>query len=221
MSSQSKTPNLQLNQWAASDPVVRTDFNADNVRIDAAVGGIKIPVVKLMEVTTALNAASVELNFAGVDLSEYRGMDIIINACGVQLGTNTNAYYYDYLYTRVNKDAANGHYYYSSDASTLATAAVPRNIDAQHPPVLIQMMHIGWCDTGSGNDILFAQGYSVVKCAGADTSGSVGTSTPIVYKNLRDIANLCTVDFLIVSNTSGEVPMIQAGAKFTVYGIRK
>ncbi len=221
MSSQSKTPNLQLNQWAASDPVVRTDFNADNARIDAAVGGIKIPVVKLMEVTTAQNAASVELNFTGVDLSEYRGMDIIINACGVQLGTNTNAYYYDYLYTRVNKDASAGCCYNPSDTNVLATAQMPRNIDAQHPPVLIQIIHIDWCNTGSGNDILFAHGHYAVKAAGAATSGTVGTTTSAVYKNLRDIANLGTVDFSIVPVQSSDTPIIQAGAKFTVYGIRK
>lgn len=31
-----KTANYQLNQWAASDAFLRTDFNADNAKIDAA-----------------------------------------------------------------------------------------------------------------------------------------------------------------------------------------
>jgi len=30
------TPNYKLNQWEADDRVLRTDFNADNVKIDAA-----------------------------------------------------------------------------------------------------------------------------------------------------------------------------------------
>ena len=30
------TPNYQLNQWEPEDKVVRTDFNADNAKIDAA-----------------------------------------------------------------------------------------------------------------------------------------------------------------------------------------
>ncbi len=31
-----KTPNYQLNQWEPSDQFVRTDFNEDNAKIDAA-----------------------------------------------------------------------------------------------------------------------------------------------------------------------------------------
>lgn len=31
------TSNYQLSQWAATDPVRRTDFNADNAKIDAAI----------------------------------------------------------------------------------------------------------------------------------------------------------------------------------------
>ena len=31
-----QTANYALNQWAASDQVLRTEFNADNSKIDAA-----------------------------------------------------------------------------------------------------------------------------------------------------------------------------------------
>lgn len=39
------TPNYQLNQWVADNRVLRTDFNTDNVKIDAALGALdaKIP----------------------------------------------------------------------------------------------------------------------------------------------------------------------------------
>ncbi|MEG1396969.1 MAG: hypothetical protein RSC82_08365, partial [Oscillospiraceae bacterium] len=37
MASTDKTPKLGLNQWAAGDRVLRTDFNADNAKIDAGV----------------------------------------------------------------------------------------------------------------------------------------------------------------------------------------
>ena len=42
-----QTPNFQLNQWSPEDYVRRTDFNADNAKIDAALkavaeGGAKI-----------------------------------------------------------------------------------------------------------------------------------------------------------------------------------
>ena len=31
-----QTTNYQLNQWEPTDPVLRTDFNADNAKLDAA-----------------------------------------------------------------------------------------------------------------------------------------------------------------------------------------
>ncbi len=34
-----KTPNYQLNQWEPSDQFLRTDFNEDNAKIDAALSG--------------------------------------------------------------------------------------------------------------------------------------------------------------------------------------
>ena len=34
------TTNYQLSQWGASDRVLRTDFNADNAKIDAALSGL-------------------------------------------------------------------------------------------------------------------------------------------------------------------------------------
>ena len=37
-----KTTNYQLNQWAKSDRVMMDDFNADNAKIDAALGALQI-----------------------------------------------------------------------------------------------------------------------------------------------------------------------------------
>ena len=34
-----QTTNFGLNQWAAEDPVLRTDFNQDNAKLDAALAG--------------------------------------------------------------------------------------------------------------------------------------------------------------------------------------
>jgi len=36
----SYTPNYSLNQWEPDDRVLRTDFNADNAKIDAALGAL-------------------------------------------------------------------------------------------------------------------------------------------------------------------------------------
>ena len=36
------TTNYQLNQWAKSDRLMMDDFNADNTKIDAALGALQI-----------------------------------------------------------------------------------------------------------------------------------------------------------------------------------
>ena len=39
-----KTTNYQLNQWDATDRVLRTDFNSDNQKIDAALKNAADPI---------------------------------------------------------------------------------------------------------------------------------------------------------------------------------
>ena len=51
------TPNYNLNQWDASDRVLRTDFNADNAKIDAAVKGVDSRVDSLNSSVGAINTA--------------------------------------------------------------------------------------------------------------------------------------------------------------------
>ena len=36
-----QTSNYQLNQWEPTDQVLRTDFNADNVKLDAAIAELE------------------------------------------------------------------------------------------------------------------------------------------------------------------------------------
>ncbi len=46
MASTNKTPNFELNQWVGTDPVLMEDFNADNVKIDAALAALKAGEMK-------------------------------------------------------------------------------------------------------------------------------------------------------------------------------
>ena len=54
MSSSNKTTNLGLNQWVLTDPFLMEDMNADNQKIDAAVGSM--PYKRLLSITTASDA---------------------------------------------------------------------------------------------------------------------------------------------------------------------
>ena len=52
MSSTNKTANLQLNQWVGTDPVLMSDFNADNAKIDAAVKAANDAIAALPHIAT-------------------------------------------------------------------------------------------------------------------------------------------------------------------------
>lgn len=63
MSSTNKTNSILLNQWVASDPVLREDFNADNEKIDAAIDALS---TEIDSVQTALTS---ELNTVNATLT--------------------------------------------------------------------------------------------------------------------------------------------------------
>ena len=44
MAASNQTTNYALNQWSATDPVLRTDFNSDNSKIDAALKSLNTTV---------------------------------------------------------------------------------------------------------------------------------------------------------------------------------
>lgn len=77
MASTNKTANFDLNQWIETDPVIRTDFNADNQKIDAALAAQ--PYDKLMNITAEADAAQIELDLTDIDLTRYQALKIYVN----------------------------------------------------------------------------------------------------------------------------------------------
>lgn len=67
------TENLNLCQWAAEDPVLRTEFNADNAKLDAALGALAdrpaIEIIRRWDNTTLGNQINIDLS--DIDLSQY------------------------------------------------------------------------------------------------------------------------------------------------------
>jgi len=78
MSSTSKTLTLQLNQWAAADPVLRADFNADNQKLEAAFAGL--PYETLLDITTTSQAEQLNVDLRGIDLSKYLYVTVYLQA---------------------------------------------------------------------------------------------------------------------------------------------
>lgn len=65
------TTNYQLNQWEPTDQVLRTDFNADNAKIDAALAG-KLTAVEIVAEATADSILSgLTLDLSGVDWNQW------------------------------------------------------------------------------------------------------------------------------------------------------
>lgn len=73
--SSNKTTYLQLNQWLPSDPVLRTDFNADNSRLDAAVNSRSL--VRMAGETLSAPRTSITAVLEDFDLRQFRELQIL------------------------------------------------------------------------------------------------------------------------------------------------
>ena len=72
MSSQ-KTEHYELNQWLATDQVLRTDFNADNAKIDAVLQNQTSNLSALSELVTAHTAALAQKGNCQIYYAAYTG----------------------------------------------------------------------------------------------------------------------------------------------------
>ena len=80
MSSQ-KTEHYELNQWLATDQVLRTDFNADNAKIDAAIAE-KLGAIEVIQTATLeKSAGSFSMDLTGFDWSAWSIVAFLTN-CG-------------------------------------------------------------------------------------------------------------------------------------------
>ena len=76
MASTNKTRNLRLNQWEGSDPVLRTDFNQDNSKIDQAVAARAL--VRLEGGTLAAPSAAITVDLMDYDLTQYEALELTL-----------------------------------------------------------------------------------------------------------------------------------------------
>ena len=74
MASTNKTTHLKLNQWIATDPVLRTDFNFDNNKVDAAVNDRSL--VRLETGTLTASKGLVSIHLGDYDLTQYMELQV-------------------------------------------------------------------------------------------------------------------------------------------------
>ena len=69
----SQTNNYYLNQWVATDPVLRTDFNTDNYKIDSALNYHSNRLSKLEIKTNSLTNDAYTIQKPPIVMGTYTG----------------------------------------------------------------------------------------------------------------------------------------------------
>lgn len=104
MASTNKTAVLKLNQWVASDPVLREDFNADNAKLDDAVQMFSLVFLKRGTMTE--NARFLHVDMSDLDLTQYQALHLVVNPIGPTVaGTSVGL-----QFTMNNLSSVNGAY---------------------------------------------------------------------------------------------------------------
>lgn len=67
------TASYGLSQWDSDDRILRTDFNSDNAKIDAALAAL--PYRKLKEITTTASAQQVDIDLSDLDITAYHKLE--------------------------------------------------------------------------------------------------------------------------------------------------
>ena len=77
-----KTTNYQLNQWDATDRILREDFNADNAKIDAAIAAVReaVPYRLIRCVTTSAAADQIDMDVSGIDFTQYLKIEVFFHS---------------------------------------------------------------------------------------------------------------------------------------------
>jgi len=101
MSSTNKTANLGLNLWAAGDVEQAADLNADNNKIDAAIGNLRAgggsPLVKIADVSFSPPASPYVLDLSGINVDDFCELIIYMEFNGnekMYIGLNSEFYKY-------------------------------------------------------------------------------------------------------------------------------
>jgi len=189
--SSSKTAKLGLNQWQRSDFLIMDDFNADNAKLDAAVGAM--PWWKLREVTTAATAAQVDIDLTGIDLSQY--WDVIVYArlkCA-------------YVYLRIN-NLGSGHYTYGDTNGGFSGGN-------------LQLFNIGVSD-GSMISMLHLQEYKGSAACWLTGMGDLSSTGPACYYNSAGAVDVPLQSVTSLNLIAANSSTIAAGSKIAIFGLK-
>ena len=199
-----KTTNYELNQWDPSDRVLRTDFNSDNSKIDAAIQALSQRietvaaanrVVKLLETTTTEGKKQIDIDIGALHPEQYR--ELWLNA-HFSFGTSR-----PYVGIKFNNGAAT---LYGRTSATSATTDYSFS-DLRfllHDSAIYTLYAYGVLSSSTSSD--FGGGY-------VDSGASLVKISP---------AQWTTLSFYGVNGiTDDGLDTILAGAWICLYGLKK
>jgi len=118
--STNRTPIYNLCQWEPEDPVLRTDFNADNAKIDAALAG-KASASTVSSLQTTVNS----LSASKADKSALDALKATVNQQGTTLAGKGNCQLYTVRYDGSGKSG-------EANPNSLTFPAVPEIVLIAH-----------------------------------------------------------------------------------------
>lgn len=194
-----KTANYALNQWDPADRILRTDFNDDNAKLDAAIMAVRaaVPVEKLLDVTIQTAAIQVDLDLSGIDLSPYSQLL-------AELIPSADTASQTHCYLRCN-GVSTGYIRSADTASALASFSLGLSPDAFMGELQIFLRSGGLgCAPNYG---YWTNSYDAFYCQGS--SGTAGIRT-------INRANLQVLNFVC----GDAAKIFGAGSRFIVRGVK-
>ncbi|MEA4814323.1 hypothetical protein SDC9_131243 [bioreactor metagenome] len=194
------TTNYQLSQWEASDRVMRTDFNDNNAKIDAALKAISdlaaaTPYQKLKDIITTASATQIDIDMTDVDLNKYNKLDIYTHCSASTTGGT--------LHIRVNGITG---YYQGSD--NVVEYLVNTSLESN------RINYFG----ATGAEIFIGSAIVGRGCSGTWQSSST-PSMPFImlHPNGCTPSDVTTINLLV----SGTGYVIGDGSRIEIYGVRR
>ena len=143
-----QTSNYQLNQWERSDKVQMEDFNADNAKIDAALGTLATRVSQKAE-QSALQAEADARAAAITSLSQSRNCRAVVityTGTGGAGKDHPNTFTFDHkpLFIHVGGEEAAGFSAVRGQPTTLSF----RTETARHIAFIWSGNNVSWYETG-------------------------------------------------------------------------
>ena len=194
------TTNYELSQWEDSDRVMRTDFNDNNAKIDAALKAISDLATaaayrKLKNITTTVSATQIDIDMTDVDLDEYNKLDIFMHCSASTIGGN--------LYIRVN-GLTTGYYKGGNITDCLVFAHTESDRDgfrgATCAEIFIGSAIVGRCCT-----------------VNQETESVPSFPFSLLLPSTCAPSNVTALNLL----TSGTSSAIGAGSRIEIYGVKR